>query len=195
MKPLKPAARIGLMIFAIVLAAGLSYSILRDVAPAKPKAEDMETQAPVSASALPAGKGELAPVRFYDAGGKPVGLADFKGEVLLVNLWATWCPPCVAELPSLDTLQAKLKDKGLHVVAISMDNKPVSDVAAFLAARNVEQLALYIDTDREVPRQWPYAGIPQTFLIGRDGKVIATFEGPQKWDEGPLFDKIAAALK
>ncbi|HCS23200.1 MAG TPA: hypothetical protein DIW20_05545, partial [Rhodospirillaceae bacterium] len=108
--------------------------------------------------------------------------------------WATWCPPCVAELPALDSLQAKLRDKGLHVVAVSLDRKPLADVAAFLEERRVEQMKLYVDTDRQIPLKWQYAGVPASFLIGRDGVVIEQFDGPREWDKGEMLTKIEAVL-
>ena len=207
---LKPQHRIVLMIVAMVLAIGLSYTILVNIQPpsaAENKtSENMEKQEVVAASAAPAAEkqaraarpsavGQTLPaVTFYDEKGQPVTLADFKGEVLLVNLWASWCPPCVAELPALDTLQAKLREKGLHVLPVSLDNKPVADVAAFLAERRVEQLSLYIDTDRQIPMKWTYAGIPASFLIDRNGVVIEQFDGPREWAEGEVFARIESQL-
>lgn len=198
---LKPQNRIALMIGAMLLAIALSYTILVNIqppsqVPAK-DARDMETVGKVGDTrpARPSQAGKTLPdVIFYDAKGKAVSLADFAGEVVLVNLWATWCPPCVAELPALDTLQARLRDRGLHVVPISLDRKPVAEVAEFLAARRVEQIELYIDTDRQIPLKWTYAGIPASFLIGRDGVVIEQFDGPREWDKGEIFDHIAALL-
>ncbi len=207
---LKPQHRIVLMIVAMVLAIGLSYTILLNIQPpsaaAKKTSENMETKQSEAAPAVraaekqaraarPSAAGQALPaVTFYDEKGAPVTLADFKGEVLLVNLWATWCPPCVAELPALDTLQAKLREKGLHVLPISLDNKPVADVAAFLAERRVEQLSLYTDTDRQIPMKWVYAGIPASFLIDRNGVVIEQFDGPREWAEGEIFARIESHL-
>lgn len=199
---LKPRQRVILMVTAMLIAIGLSYTILVNIQPPSPETSgtpknmEMAEAAPsMTPPPRPSQAGKTLPdVVFHDAEGKDVRLADFKGEVLLVNLWATWCPPCVAELPALDTLQAKLRDKGLHVVAISLDRKPVSDVAAFLEERRVEQMKLYIDTDRQIPLKWQYAGVPASFLIGRDGVVIEQFDGPREWDKGDIFSKIEAAL-
>lgn len=204
--PLTPKTRILLMLGAMTGAALLSYTILANIQPSDTKNMEMETKkapemsrkitsavrpdaAPVRASA------DLAPVTFYDAEGKVATLGDFKGQVVLVNLWATWCPPCIAELPSLDLLQAKLRDAGLKVLPISMDRKPVAEVAAFLEARNVEQMTLYIDTDRDIARHWAYGALPASYLIGRDGRVIEVFMGPREWTKGEVFEKIKSALK
>jgi thiol-disulfide isomerase/thioredoxin len=204
---LKPQHRIMMIVGAMLLAAGLSYTILINIqlpsAELAKTSENMETsrqgedfKATTVRAPRPSMVGKMLPdVTFYDAEGKPLRLADFAGEILLVNLWATWCPPCVAELPALDTLQARLRDRGLHVLPISLDNKPVSEVAGFLAARRVEQISLYIDTDRQIPMKWTYAGIPASFLIGRDGVVIEQFDGPREWDKGAVFDALAAQLE
>ena len=204
--PLTPKTRILLMLGAMFGAALLSYTILANIQPSGTK--NMKTEAkktsdmsreilpvPPPAAQRVQATTELAPATFYDDAGAAVTLADFKGQVLLVNLWATWCPPCIAELPSLDLLQAKLRDDGLKVVAISMDRKPVSDVAAFLDARNVEQMDIYIDTDRDIARKWAYDALPVSYLIGRDGTVIEAFMGPREWTKGAIFDKIKAALQ
>lgn len=195
------------MVFAMLLALGLSYTILVNIQPSSTPAaktsKNMEKEASgaeaaskkAARAARPSAAGQTLPeVTFYDENGQAVTLADFKGEVLLVNLWATWCPPCVAELPALDTLQARLRDKGLHVLPISLDNKPVADVAAFLAERRVEQMKLYIDSGRQIPMKWVYAGIPASFLIDRNGVVFEQFDGPREWAEGEIFSRIESQL-
>lgn len=199
---LKPRQRVILMVTAMLIAVGLSYTILVNIQPPSPETskaqENMEMKsmpAPVVAAPRPSQAGKTLPdAVFYDAEGRAVRLGAFAGEVLLVNLWATWCPPCVAELPALDSLQAKLRDKGLHVVAVSLDRKPLADVAAFLEERRVEQMKLYVDTDRQIPLKWQYAGVPASFLIGRDGVVIEQFDGPREWDKGEMLAKIEAVL-
>lgn len=197
--PLKPRSRIALMLSAMMLAGLLSYIILNRIQPVD--VSDMEiagkkagTESAANPDTSMAGQ-TLSPATFRDGQGQPVRLEDFKGEVLLVNLWATWCPPCVAELPALDTLQARLKHKGLHVLAVSMDRgKPEAEIEAFLVERHLEQLVLYLDTGREIAMKWPYKGLPASYLIGRDGKVIARFDGPRAWDEGEIFRMVEAAL-
>lgn len=133
----------------------------------------------------------LAPATFVTADEQPVTLADFQGGVILVNLWATWCPPCVAELPSLDALQARMKGKEFKIVAVSMDSGPLSQVQAFLKKQDIENLDLYWDRDKQIMAKWKYAGLPVSFLVNREGDVVDTFEGPQVWDKGAVFDRIA----
>jgi thiol-disulfide isomerase/thioredoxin len=209
--PLKPQHRILLMLSAMACAILLSYTILSKIQPSDTTDMEMEDKkeqtarvAMVPAAVSPAGSTasnvsenrveKLAPVRFYDVKGQPVTLEDFSGQVLLVNLWATWCPPCIAELPSLDKLQAMMQDKGLRVLAISVDRVPVEDVLAFLKDRNLEQLAAYVDSDRQIALNWPYKGVPISFLIGRNGALLQTFNGPEEWTEGSVFKAIQAAV-
>lgn len=132
---------------------------------------------------------------FTDAIGQHRTLADFRGKVVLVNLWATWCPPCVTEMPSLDKLQAKLQDKDFKVLAVSMDPPPLAKVTAFLEQKDITHLEPYWDQDKQIPMKWKYAGLPVSFLLDRDGRVVQQFDGPQVWDSGPVFEKISALLK
>ncbi len=140
-------------------------------------------------------KVQLAPVTFVDDEGKPVRLDDFKGDVLLVNLWATWCTPCVAELPELDRLQGKLKDNHFKVVAISMDRDDPKKVKKFLEDREADNLEFFWDRDRELASKWSYAGLPTSYLVSREGDILARWDGPQAWMKGDIYRKIKAALQ
>lgn len=138
----------------------------------------------------------LAAATFYDADGKPATLADFKGKPLLVNLWATWCPPCVGELPSLDKLQAKLRSRGLKVIAISMDRgDDMKPVTAFLRKQRIEHLNVYWDKDHQVMENWHAEDLPVSYLISRDGKVMKKYEGPYIWDKGEMLTAVEALTK
>jgi len=120
----------------------------------------------------------LPAVSFYDKSGTKVTLDDFRGRVVLVNLWATWCPPCIAELPSLDRLQKMLPEDKFAVVAISMDTTSMEAVAGFLKKRSVKNLDVYWDKDRQLPLKWKYDGLPTSFLLDRDGNVMKRYDGP-----------------
>ncbi len=175
-------------LWVVALAALLSYGIVLSILSQQqaPQQNIAENQAP---DALPAAS-------FYDAAGKAVTLADFKGHPVLVNLWATWCPPCVAELPSLDKLQAKLKNKGLIVVAISMDHgDDMTPIAKFLHKQRIEHLSPYWDKDRAVSEAWHAEDLPVSYFIGKDGKVVKKYEGTFTWDKGEMYRAVEAFVK
>lgn len=136
-------------------------------------------------------KSETLPsVTFYDAAGAKKTLEDFRGRRVLVNLWATWCTPCVAELPSL----ASLKD--VTVVAISLDrNGTPEKIAEFLKKHGASSLSVYLDTDRQIPAAWEklYQGLPTSFLIDKRGNIAATFAGPFDWNQPEVLQRINQA--
>jgi thiol-disulfide isomerase/thioredoxin len=147
-------------------------------------------------NAVTATAGEILPeAAFFTDSDQRKTLADFKGQVVLVNLWATWCPPCIVELPALDSLQAKLKDRNFKVIAIAMDQPPLSTVTAFLQGRDITHLDVYWDKERQIPLKWRYDGLPVSFLIDAEGHVVHKFNGPQEWDKGAVFAKISSLLK
>jgi thiol-disulfide isomerase/thioredoxin len=152
------------------------------------KLEHMANPAAATAQSLP-------DTYFYDTSDRQVTLADFRGKVVLVNLWATWCPPCVVELPALDSLQAKLKDKNFKVVAISQDTSSLATITSFLQGKDVTHIDAYWDKDRQIPMKWRYDGLPVSFLLDADGRVVRRFDGPYAWDKGEMFAEISGMLK
>lgn len=124
-----------------------------------------------------------APQTSFTAGnGQMVTLGDFKGHVLLVNFWATWCSPCVRELPSLDKLQGKLADEGLLVIAVSQDRRGAEIARPFLNKLRVNRLGLFLDTGMNLGRQFGVRALPWTFLIDREGRVVGDLAGYAEWD-------------
>ena len=117
-------------------------------------------------------------VTFADGKGGRHALDAFKGRYVLPNLWATWCAPCVSELPSLARLQAHAP--GLRVLAINADSTKV-DAGAFLKSHGAGTLPVYVDSDRMLMRSFVVPGLPTTVLIDPDGKVVARAEGPAEW--------------
>ena len=118
-------------------------------------------------------------VGFTDATGRRHALETFRGRYVLLNLWATWCAPCVAELPALVRLQARAP--GLRVMAINTDRAGV-DAAAFLKSHGARALIPYRDVDVTMLRSFKAYGLPLTVLIDPEGKIIARAEGPADWD-------------
>ena len=127
---------------------------------------------------------------FQDASGQAVRIADFAGRVVLLNFWATWCAPCVRELPTMDRLQARLGAEGLSVVAVSWDRGGLGVVAPFLERLGIEQLEIYLDPKGSTGRDFGVRGLPTTLLIDADGRIAGGIEGPLEWDSPEALELI-----
>lgn len=131
---------------------------------------------------------------FVDGKGKSVKLSDFRGRLILVNFWATWCAPCRHEMPSLDALQAGLGGKNFEVVAVSLDREGVAAASKFLAEVKARNLGLYVDSKNRIGREMGAFGLPLTVLIGRQGHEIGRMAGPAQWDSADAQALIRAAI-
>ncbi|HEY3920204.1 MAG TPA: TlpA disulfide reductase family protein [Stellaceae bacterium] len=126
---------------------------------------------------------------FATRDGNEKQLADFKGRVLLVNLWATWCGPCVQEMPALERLQAKLGDR-LTILAISEDRQGDAAVAPFLAKNGIKQLAIYLDPKAAATEAFGAEGLPTSYLISASGTILGKEEGGAAWDDPAMLAKL-----
>jgi thiol-disulfide isomerase/thioredoxin len=136
-------------------------------------------------------KGEAAPtVAFLDAAGKPVNLADFRGKPVLVNLWATWCAPCIKEMPSLDAAAAAAGDK-VHVLAVSQDMQR-EKVAPFFAERKLTNLAPYADPELGLSLAYK-ANLPMTVMLDANGRELWRVSGAMDWAGAEATALIAEA--
>jgi thiol-disulfide isomerase/thioredoxin len=133
-------------------------------------------------------------ISFEDAGGQPKTLADFRGKVVLLNIWATWCAPCRKEMPTLDRLQAKLGGPDFEVVALSVDRAGPDIVKKFFTEIGIEHLALNIDTSGKAMFTLGAVGLPLTLLIDREGKEIGRLIGPAEWDSPEMVDFIRSHI-
>lgn len=129
---------------------------------------------------------------FKDAGDQNKTLKDFGGKVLIVNFWATWCAPCVKEMPALDRLQAKLGGKDFEVVAINQE-RGGARVAKPFAEKQGWKLPLYVDPATGFYKDAKLRGLPTTLIIGKDGKEVGRVEGEVEWD-GPAIEKMVQDL-
>jgi len=121
--------------------------------------------------------GELAPEFVLESTtGATRKLSNYRGKIVLVNLWATWCPPCVAELPVLDQLSATYADKGLVVLAVAGDEDPRA-VHDFLA-RSPVKFEVLLDPNGAIGTQYGITGYPETFFVDRQGKLRDKIVGP-----------------
>jgi thiol-disulfide isomerase/thioredoxin len=124
----------------------------------------------------------LPEIKFQDAEGKERTLADWRGKVVLLNLWATWCLPCRKEMPSLDRLQAALGSDKFEVLALSVDRKGLDASRKFLSETKVERLALYVDSTARATSDLRVVGLPATLLLDAQGREIGRLLGPAEWD-------------
>jgi thiol-disulfide isomerase/thioredoxin len=137
----------------------------------------------------------LPAFKFQDAEGKERTLADWKGKVVLLNLWATWCLPCRKEMPALDRLQAAEGSAKFDVLAISVDRKGVDASKKFLDETGVKSLALYVDTSARLNSELRAVGLPATILIDTEGREIGRLLGPAEWDSEDAVRLIRFATK
>ena len=129
-------------------------------------------------------------VGFTNSDGQPLTLSDFKGSGVVLNLWATWCAPCVQEMPALNALQRQVKKEGIEVVAVSSDRLGVKVVGPFFRKKGLNDLRIYVDTEGVFTESMPGYGLPRTYFINREGLVIATYNGPAEWDSTDIISVI-----
>jgi thiol-disulfide isomerase/thioredoxin len=124
----------------------------------------------------------LADLRFSDGTGQATSLAAFRGRVVLLNIWATWCAPCREELPTLDNLQAQLGGPGFAVIALSIDQKSESVAQPFLDRIGVTHLRAAADTFGEANDRYAASGVPLVLVIDAQGREIGRRLGRATWD-------------
>jgi thiol-disulfide isomerase/thioredoxin len=143
---------------------------------------------------IPATPPQLAPqVAFADTDGKPLTLAEFKGKPVIVNLWATWCVPCLKEMPSLERLQANLDGK-LIVAAVSQDRLGAQRVVPFVAEMGLKRLKIYIDPKADLGRALNSRGLPTSVIIDAAGSVVGRVEGAVEWDSAEIMAVLRPLL-
>lgn len=144
--------------------------------------------------------GEPAPdFTFRDLDHKEVSLSDYKGKVVLLNLWSITCPPCIEEVPSLERLYQKMKDnKDFHLLTVVTNRgETENEVRPFMKKHGLHFQAL-IDSKKVAWRRYKLTGWPETFLIDKDGIIVEKFLGPRKWDSPEYlnkFNKLMAKVK
>ncbi len=136
----------------------------------------------------------VADFAFQDDAGKPLKISDWKGRVVLINLWATWCAPCRKEMPDLAELQRQLGSEDFEVVAISVDRKGVEASSAFLKETGAENLKLYVEPTTGIVNALQAIGLPSTILVDRNGHEIGRLVGPANWAAPEAIALIKAAL-
>jgi thiol-disulfide isomerase/thioredoxin len=125
---------------------------------------------------------ELPALEFADGEGHPRALADFRGKVVLLNVWATWCLPCRKEMPTLDRLEAALGSDDFMVLPLSIDRGGAERVKKFYDEIGVQHLGIYVDSSRTANNALGVLGLPATLLIDRQGRELGRLSGAAEWD-------------
>jgi len=179
---MKPRTRVFAILAAgcaAVAVAGVLYGIrVRDVhAIAQPPAV-------LGRLKMTDGRPVIPEASFVDASGKPVRLADFRGRYVLLNLWATWCGPCINELPALARLQKALPQDRITVVPVDvLERLNAGKLSDFLRMHGADGLPVYIDRELATQRALVANELPLTVLIDADGHEVARAAGGEKWDD------------
>jgi len=127
-----------------------------------------------------------------DLNDKMIALSSLQGNVVLINFWATWCPPCRAEMSSLNNLYKEYKNNGLTVIAVSTD-RSASSVKDFLSKKPVE-LPVLLDSESKVSRRFKVFSLPTSFLLDKKGVIVQKFLGEEEWDSPEMKKKIRELL-
>lgn len=127
-----------------------------------------------------------------DLKGVPKTLANYQGKVVLLNFWATWCPPCLREMPSMERLRVKMAGQPLEIVAVD-SAETAADVNAYLSKMKLG-FPILLDPDGSNTRRWKVFGLPTSFLLDAEGRVRYVLTGPTEWDEGEALQLIESML-
>ena len=199
-KPRRGILNLALWSTVVVGCAGFLYIMVQSSTKTAPAGPGVSTSAELRKSfvakvQIPAEPRPAPDYTFYDSAGKAMKIADLKGKVVVMNIWATWCAPCVAEMPTLAKLQATYASKDVEVVAVSIDSETSATKARLFIAGH-DPLKFYHDREMKLPFKINAPGAPTTVIYGRDGLEKARVAGEADWS-GPearaLIDKVLAA--
>jgi peroxiredoxin len=127
--------------------------------------------------------------------GQTVALSSLRGKVVFLNVWATWCPPCREEMPSIETLYEKFKDdKNFVVLAVSQDSDGRAPVASYVERHGLK-FDVLLDPDNLVGEAYDVSGIPETFIIDQHGRIVAHHVGPYNWANPEIHEALQELIK
>jgi thiol-disulfide isomerase/thioredoxin len=149
---------------------------------------------PVQAQELKPWPGVITPaLSLSDLEGKPHSLADYRGKVVLVNFWATWCVPCREEMPSIERLRSSLDGRPFVVLAVNLA-EPESRIRKFLEAVPVS-FPVLLDKNAQTAKAWQARVLPATFIVGPDGVVRYQYFGELDWSKPEVRETVLALLR
>jgi len=133
-------------------------------------------------------------VPFKDSKGSAVDFSQYKGKVIMVNMWATWCPPCVRELPAIERLSTKFDSNDFEILPISIDLEGKDKVEPFLKELGMEAFNSYYDEEQKLSRVFPLDTIPATFILNKDGELLAFVRTFVDWDDKKAEELIQSFI-
>ena len=137
--------------------------------------------------------GRVAPDFALELDGKAMRLSDLRGKVVVLNFWASWCPPCVEETPSLIALHRRIADRGGLVLGVSLDDDQAA-YERFLTEHGVV-FPTYLDARKAIPSTYGTAMYPETYIVGRDGRIARKVVGPQEWTSPEILSVLDTLLR
>lgn len=126
-----------------------------------------------------------------DMAGKRHNISDFQGKVVVVAFWATWCPPCLREMPALQNMRARLKADNVEVLAVNYGETP-DRINRFLKKSGIEDLPILLDSDEEASRRWFVGNLPLAYVVDRSGVVRLGKKGEVDWDSPDIDAQLRA---
>ena len=176
-----------ILVAALLLGIALSYFFVsgEKSSPAAPAASAQEPQV-----------GALAPdFTLTDLHGESVSLSQYRGKVVMLNFWATWCPPCRAEMPSIEELYRQMQQKGNFVLlAVNVEDNPEQAIKAF-TSKTPLSFPILLDRDQRVSDRYQVSGIPQTYIIDRNGHIAQKVTGGMDWNSPEVANYLTSLLK
>ncbi len=154
------------------------------------------SQDPFSGLALikPSRAQTAKPFRIPTPNGKSIKLADYRGKVVFLNFWATWCPPCKEEMPAVERLYQRYKDLGLVVLAVSVDAEGAEAVSPFMKEYKFT-FPVGLDPKMSLAAEYAVRGLPSSFFVDKDGNLAAMVIGPREWDSKTAHALVELLLK
>jgi thiol-disulfide isomerase/thioredoxin len=194
------ARRQGLIIYGLAAAGALAVmavGMLMDrasIVPDEPRAGAVTVPAPAESGKFirHARPVTLPAISFNDADGKARFLSEWRGKVVLLNIWATWCPPCIREMPALDKLQAQKGGEHFAVVAVSTDRSGLGKPKAFYDRVSIKNLPLFNEASGDLSVALDADRLPLTIILDSEGREVARYYGAEEWDSEEVFAKVMA---
>ncbi len=137
---------------------------------------------------------KIPDLTFITLDDEKVSLSDFKGKVLLINVWATWCEPCIREIPQLIEMQKKLEGTDMKLIAVSVDDDPLA-AAYFLAKHNLRDFDTLLDPEQKIDAIMPLTSVPANYVLDGSGNLVGFFRNYLPWDDPDIYPFLMKVAK